>query len=77
MQTKFWVRRIILAVVWGVAVSTWASIAHHLAGMPDVGPILVVITMTFILVRPPRHAPVAESRRKAADAAMHVGAPTA
>ncbi|MEX0626508.1 MAG: hypothetical protein WD402_08185 [Chloroflexota bacterium] len=77
MQTKFWVRRIVLAVVWGLAISTWAAIAHHLAGMPDVGLVLVIITMTFVMVRPSRHATVAESRQKAADAAMHVGAPTA
>lgn len=77
MQTKFWVRRIMLAVVWGVAVSTWASIAHYLAGTPDVALVLAVITVTFIMVRPPRHAPVAESRQTEADSAMHVGAPTA
>ena len=77
MQTKFWVRRIILAIVWGVAVATWASIAHHLAGMPDAGLILAIITMTFVMVRPPRHAPVAESRQSEADPAMHVGSPTA
>lgn len=76
MQTKFWVRRTILAIVWGVTVSTWAAIAHYLAGMPDIGLFLVVITMTFIMVRPTRHASVTESRSKAGDAAMHVGAPT-
>lgn len=77
MQTKFWVRRIILAVVWGLAVSTWASIAHYLGGMPDVGPILVVVTMTFVLVRPGRRVSVTESRPDAATASRHLGAPTA
>jgi hypothetical protein len=77
MQTKFWVRRIILAVVWGLAVSTWASIAHYLGGLPDVGPILVVATIAFIIVRPARRVAVIDERSTGADAAMHVGAPTA
>ena len=77
MHTKFWIRRIILAIVWGVAVSTWASIAHHLAGMPDVGPILAVAAMTFILLRPGRRDPTPDRRSSTADAATHVGAPTA
>ena len=67
----------LLAVVWGLAVSTWASIAHHLAGLPDVGPILVLATMTFILVRPAKRGSLPERRSSGADAAMHMGAPTA
>ena len=77
MHTKFWVRRIILAVVWGLAVSTWASIAHYLGGMPDVGPILVVATMAFIMLRPAKRASVTDRRPTGADAAMHLGTPTA
>ena len=77
MQTKFWVRRIILAVVWGLAVSTWASIAHYLGGMPDVGPILVVATMAFIMVRPATRVSATDRRPNAADAAVHLGTPTA
>jgi hypothetical protein len=57
MQTKFWPRRIVFAVVWGLTVSTWASIAHFFFGMPDVGPILVVATMAFVLLRPAVHVP--------------------
>jgi hypothetical protein len=49
---KFWIRRAVLAAVWGLAISTWASIAHHLMGMPDIGPVLVIATVAFILVRP-------------------------
>jgi hypothetical protein len=77
MQTKFWVRRVLLAVVWGLAVSTWASIAHHLAGMPDVGPILVLATMSFILVRPAKRGSLPEGRSSVSDSAVHMGAPTA
>lgn len=76
MQTKFWVRRVLLAVVWGLAVSTWASIAHHLGGVPDVGLILVVTTMTFIMVRPTKRMSVAERRSNGADSAIPMGAPT-
>jgi hypothetical protein len=77
MQTKFWVRRIILAAVWGLAVSTWASIAHYLGGIPDVGPILVVATMAFIILRPARRVSVTERLPGGADSKMHLGAPTA
>lgn len=77
MQTKFWVRRTILAIVWGLAISTWASIAHYLAGVPDVGPLLVLGTVAFIMLRPTRRASAPERQANAADAAMHVGAPTA
>jgi hypothetical protein len=77
MQTKFWVRRIVLAVVWGLAVSTWASIAHYLGGMPDVGLILVVATMAFIMLRPAKRVSATNRRPNAADAAMHMGSPTA
>ena len=77
MHTKFWVRRTLLAVVWGLAVSTWASIAHHLGGMPDIGPMLVLTTMTFIMVRPTRRLFLTQRRSSPADASMHAGAPTA
>jgi len=77
MQTRFWVRRTVLAIVWGLAVSTWASIAHHLAGMPDIGLLLVLTTMTFIMVRPARRAPLATRRSNPADGATQVGVPTA
>lgn len=77
MQTKFWVRRIILAAVWSLAVSTWASIAHYLGGMPDVGPILVVATMAFIILRPARRVSVTDRLPSATDPKMHLGAPTA
>jgi hypothetical protein len=77
MQTRFWVRRTVLATIWGLAVSTWASIAHHLAGMPDVGLLLVLTTMTFIMVRPARRAPLATRRSNPADGGMEMGVPTA
>ena len=77
MQTKFWVRRVVLAVVWGLAISTWASIAHHLAGMPDMGPLLVLTGMTFIMVRPTKRVSLPARRSNAADATMRMGAPTA
>jgi hypothetical protein len=66
-----------LAIVWGLAVSTWASIAHHLAGMPDVGLLLVLTTMAFIMVRPTRRAPLATRRSDLADGGMEMGVPTA
>jgi hypothetical protein len=77
MQTRFWVRRTVLAIVWGLAVSTWASIAHHLAGMPDIGLPLVLTTMTFIVVRPTRRTPITTRRSNPADGAKQMGVPTA
>jgi hypothetical protein len=77
MQTKFWVRRIVFALVWGLAVSTWASIAHFFFGTPNVGLILVVAAMAFVLLRPAVHVPRKHRGPHAADAAMHRGTPTA
>ena len=77
MQTKFWVRRIVLAVVWGLAVSTWASIAHFLLGMPDVGLPLVVAVMSYVLLRPVVHIPRSHRGPRPVDAAMQHGIPTA
>jgi hypothetical protein len=77
MQTKFWVRRIVLAVVWGLAVSTWASIAHFLLGMPDVGLPLVVAVMSYVLLRPIVHVPRRHVGSTEADAPLQRGIPTA
>jgi hypothetical protein len=76
MQTKFWLRRIVFAVVWGLAVATWASIAHVLFGMPEVGLMLVVATMAFVLLRPAVHVHRKHRDPNAADAAVHRGIPT-
>jgi hypothetical protein len=73
MQTKLWVRRIVFAVVWGLAVSTWASIARFFFGAPDVGLILVAATMALVLLGPVVHVPRKHRGPHAADAAMHRG----
>jgi uncharacterized membrane protein YesL len=52
MQTKQWIRRGIVAVVWGLAAATWASIAHHLFGMPDLVPLLAIGAMAAVLAWP-------------------------
>jgi hypothetical protein len=52
MQSKRWIRRGVLALVWGLAVSTWASIGHYLFGLPDIGPIAVITTVGGILAWP-------------------------
>jgi hypothetical protein len=67
METKFWVRRVVLATVWGLAASTWASIGHHLMGLPDVGPLLVIGTVILILVLPAGRARTAEREAIQAD----------
>ena len=49
MQKRSWPRRLVMAAIWALAVSTWASIAHHLMGLPDVGPLLVVVAFAGVL----------------------------
>lgn len=76
MHTNVWVRRAVLAIVWGLAVSTWASIGHHLMGLPDVGPLLVVGTVAFILVRPMGRTGSPAPTSNQADTAVHARFPT-
>jgi hypothetical protein len=52
MPRNRWTRRVLLALIWAGAVSTWASIAHHFWGLPDVGPALVLVTAAVTLVIP-------------------------
>lgn len=43
MQTKRFLRGALLTGVWSYAAATWAGIAHHLLGMPDLVPIAAVV----------------------------------
>ncbi len=52
MLKNHWVKRILLAGVWTMAASTWASIGHYLGGLPDVGPILPAGVAVMILAWP-------------------------
>jgi hypothetical protein len=52
MQTKHWVRKGVVAVVWGMAAATWASIGHHLFGMPDLVPLIAAGAVAAVLVWP-------------------------
>jgi hypothetical protein len=52
MQKSRWIRRLLLATIWALAASTWASIGHHLGGLPDFGPILVIAVVVLILAWP-------------------------
>lgn len=42
--------------------STWASIAHHLMGLPDLGPILVTVVVVLTLAWPARGEGTSERR---------------
>lgn len=44
-------RLILRTVVWAAAASTWASIAHHLFGFPDVGLALVTLTCFAVVMQ--------------------------
>jgi hypothetical protein len=52
MQKPNLARRLILAGLWALAMSTWGSIGHHLFGLPDAGPILVLVVVAAILAWP-------------------------
>ena len=54
MSNRDWLRRLIMTGVWAASVSTWASIAHHLFGLPDFGPLMVVLTVTLSVIWPAR-----------------------
>jgi hypothetical protein len=43
MRTNKAVRTAIFVPVWAYAAATWASIAHHLFGLPDVVPAATII----------------------------------
>ena len=45
-------RRSLAALLWAVAVSTWASIAHHFFRLPDVGLVVVAITILIVMTAP-------------------------
>lgn len=52
VDTRQLFRKLTLALLWSVAVSTWIAIGHHLFGLPDVGLPGVVLTVITILVWP-------------------------
>lgn len=52
MQTKQWIRRGIVAGVWGMAAATWASIGHHLFGMPDLVPLMALGAVAVVFAWP-------------------------
>ena len=39
MEKRRWFRSFALIAVWTYAAATWASIAHHLLGLPDLVPL--------------------------------------
>jgi hypothetical protein len=77
MQTKFWIRRAVLAIVWGLGVSTWASIGHHLMGLPDVGLLLVIGAMALVLARPAGHTRSVAQTTNRAETALQASPPAA
>jgi hypothetical protein len=57
MQTTHWIRRGVVAVVWALAASTWASIAHHLFGMPDLVPLMAIAAVAVVFAWPTKRIP--------------------
>jgi len=52
MENRRWGIRLAGAAVWVLAALTWGSIAHHLLGLPDLGPGLAVAAVALVLVLP-------------------------
>lgn len=57
MQTNRWIRRGLTATVWALAASTWASIAHHLFGMPDLVPLMAIAAVAVVFAWPTKRQP--------------------
>jgi hypothetical protein len=57
MQYARWIRAGLLALVWGYAASIWASISHHILGLPDLVPFAAagaVVVAAWWSLRPRR-----------------------
>ncbi|MDQ3689477.1 MAG: hypothetical protein M3406_05475 [Chloroflexota bacterium] len=52
MKNRSWTRRLLVAGVWAMAMSTWGSIGHHLLGLIDFGPLLVAVSVAVVLAWP-------------------------
>lgn len=50
MQTKRIIRVVLLTAVWTYAAATWASISHHVFGMPDLVPAAAVVAAMVTVV---------------------------
>ncbi len=72
MQTKHWIRRGIVAAVWGMAAATWASIGHHLFGMPDLVPLIAAGAVAVVLAWPTKRPAI-----RIAAQASHESSPNA
>ena len=54
MESKRWGMRLAGAGIWAVASLTWGSIAHHLWGLPDLGPVMAIVAVALMLATPLR-----------------------
>lgn len=52
MNTRRILRTLTLALLWGMAASTWAAIGHHLLGLPDIGIPAVIAAVAAVLGLP-------------------------
>ena len=52
MRNRRWGRRLLVAAIWAMAMSTWGSIGHHLLGLPDLGPLMVAVAVAVVLTWP-------------------------
>jgi hypothetical protein len=43
MQTKTLIRGVLFTAVWTYAAAVWASIGHHLFGLPDLVPVAAAV----------------------------------
>jgi hypothetical protein len=72
MHTKQWIRRGIAAGVWGMAAATWASIGHHLFGMPDLVLLMAAGAVAVVLAWPTKRPSI-----RIAAQARHESSPNA
>lgn len=52
MKNRRWGRRLLIAGIWAMAMSTWGSIGHYVFGLADFGPVLTAMAVAMVLAWP-------------------------
>jgi hypothetical protein len=52
MKNRRWGRRLLVAGIWAMAMSTWSSIGHYLFGLVDLGLPLATAAVVAVLAWP-------------------------
>ena len=64
-------KRISLAILWGLAIWVWVSMAHAFLGIPELGPLAGPIVAAAILIRGSGWARVGSRAARAGSGYVH------